>query len=140
MKFDYSKIPLDESSTLFGSFLLRPVIKIEIGFGKEKIPYLGLIDSGADFSIFDAQIGELLGIEVNAGIPVIFSGAEISRGSVAYIHGVDMIIGTKKLKTKVAFSYNISDSGHGLLGQIGFFEHFIVKFYYSKKEVELKAK
>jgi len=140
MKFDYSKIPFDEKSDLFGDFVLRPIIRIEVAFGEEKIPYLALIDSGADFSIFDAHIGELVGIDVKSGIPVVFAGAEKSRGSLAYLHEVDVKVGTEKLETKVAFSYNVADNGHGLLGQRGFFEHFVVKFDYAKKEIELKPK
>ena len=69
-----------------------------------------------------------------------FAGAEQSRGSVAYLHDVDISVGTEKFKMKVAFSYNIADHGYGLLGQKGFFEHFTVKFDYAKKEIELKVK
>ncbi|HLB95960.1 MAG TPA: hypothetical protein VJK26_03605 [Patescibacteria group bacterium] len=48
MKFKYKN---------YGSGFLRPVIPIEIIYKKFPVPYEVLIDSGADFCIFDAQIG-----------------------------------------------------------------------------------
>jgi len=40
--------------------VLKPVIPIEIIYKEKSVPYEVLIDSGADFCIFDAQIGEIL--------------------------------------------------------------------------------
>ena len=30
--------------------------------------------------------------------------------------------------------------GHGIVGQLGFFDHYIVKFDYAKEEIELKKR
>lgn len=58
MKFRYKK---------YGPNILRPVIPIEIIYRNKSVPYEVLIDSGADFCIFDAQIGEILGVPIEEG-------------------------------------------------------------------------
>lgn len=60
MKFKYKK---------YGPGILRPVIPIEILYKSRSVPYEVLVDSGADFCIFDAEIGELVGIDVASGEP-----------------------------------------------------------------------
>jgi len=58
MKFKYKK---------YAPGILRPVIPIEIIYKNRSIPYEVLVDSGADFCIFDAQIGEILEIDITSG-------------------------------------------------------------------------
>jgi len=58
MKFRYKK---------YGPGILRPVIPVEIAHQDRSVPYEVLVDSGADFCIFDSQIGELLGIDITRG-------------------------------------------------------------------------
>lgn len=58
MKFRYKK---------YAPGVLRPVIPIEITFQNRSVPYEVLVDSGADFCIFDAAIGELLDIDIESG-------------------------------------------------------------------------
>ena len=58
MKFRYKK---------YGSGILRPVIPIEIIYKDIAVPYEVLVDSGADYNIFDAQLAEILGIEIHLG-------------------------------------------------------------------------
>jgi len=52
MKFSYVKFPLPQKSDLYGSSILRPVIPIRIGVGKQSLQYEALIDSGADSLIY----------------------------------------------------------------------------------------
>jgi hypothetical protein len=58
MKFKYKK---------YGLGILRPVIPIEIIYKDRAVPYEVLVDSGADFCIFDAEIGEILSIDIISG-------------------------------------------------------------------------
>ena len=67
MKFSYWKFPLPQKSKFFGSSILRPIIPVQISFGGRSLKYDVLIDSGADFCIFDAEIGEYLGIDIRSG-------------------------------------------------------------------------
>ena len=140
MKFKYFKFTLPKKSAFFGSSVLKPVIPVRLGFGASSLQYQALIDSGADFSIFHREFGELLGINIESGIPLDFGGVQKGSSSVAYLHEVTLIIGGWKYKVMAAFSEDISDKSYGILGQKGFFDLFCVKFDYQKEEIELKQK
>lgn len=138
MKFKYSKFILPKKSEFFGSSILKPIISVKIGYGNKNIGYLALIDSGADFCIFDAEIGEYLGIDIKSGLRESFGGIQDRGGAEAFFHEVTLGVGGNDYKTTVGFSYDIAKQGFGVLGQRGFFSNFSVKFDYSKEEVELK--
>ena len=140
MKFSYHKIALPRPSAFFGTSILKPIIPIEILHGSKSIKYAALIDSGADLCIFDAEVADYLGIDVRSGEIEKFKGIQESGQSTAYIHNVKIVIGGYDYYMTVAFSYEIARHGFGILGQKGFFEKFIVKFDYSKQELELKEK
>jgi len=61
MKFPYLKLSLPQRSEFFESTILKPIIPLKISVEGEELRYAALIDSGADFCIFDAEIGEYLG-------------------------------------------------------------------------------
>jgi len=142
MKFPYVKLGLDDRSVVSGKMsVCRPIIPIKISNGLENIQYEALLDSGADTSIFDAEIGEILGLDVRSGGAWKFGGVQkTGRQSIAYAHTVTIIVGGKSYPTRVCFSYDISKSGYGILGQEGFFDLFSIKFDLTKEEVEIKEK
>jgi len=74
MKFPYCKFVLPQYSDFFGSSILRPIVPVGIYVGNNKIRYEALIDSGADFCIFDGEIGEYLGLEIEKGPSLTFGG------------------------------------------------------------------
>jgi hypothetical protein len=43
-------------------------------YGKRKVGYWALIDSGADYSIFHADIGEILELDIRSGKKETFGG------------------------------------------------------------------
>jgi len=140
MKFPYSKFSLPNKTSFFGKHLLKPIIPIGVFYKNKKIRYSALIDSGADFCIFDAEVGEYLGIDVKSGEKITFKGIEGANTVEAFLHEIILDIGGWDYKTTVGFSYHISRSGFGVLGQKGFFDIFIVKFDLLKEEIELKER
>lgn len=138
MKFRYHKFLLRERSEYFGMSVLRPVIPVTVVVGQRKLRYEALIDSGADFCIFDAEVGEYLGLNVRSGIREEFGGIQDFGGAVAYLHPVTLEIGGIAHTTIAGFSYDIAAHGTGLLGQKGFFDLFSVIFNLKKEEIELK--
>jgi len=140
MKFSYIKFPLPQKSDLYGSSILRPVIPIRIGVGKQSLQYEALIDSGADFCVFDAEVGEALGLVIRGGRELQFGGVQGSSKSSAYLHDVVISIGGHDHQTRVAFSSDISKRGYGILGQRGFFDLFVVKFDLLKEQIELNRR
>jgi len=138
MKFRYHKFPLPERSEYFGLSVLRPIIPVTIVAGSRELHYEALIDSGADFCIFDAEIGEYLGLPVRAGFREEFGGIQERGGAEAFLHSVVLHIGGVPYTTTVGFSYDIASHGVGLLGQKGFFDLFIVTFDLEKEEIALQ--
>ncbi|KKT80636.1 MAG: hypothetical protein UW78_C0030G0002 [Candidatus Azambacteria bacterium GW2011_GWA1_44_9] len=130
MKFKYKN---------YGQGFLRPVIPIEIIYQNLSIPCEALVDSGADFCIFDAQIGELLGINITKGERREVWGIT-GVGQSYYVHLVEIKVGGWSYKIKVGFLPEIAKLGYGVLGQRGFFDIFVVKFDLLKEEIELKVR
>lgn len=140
MKFPYLKFSLPKPSPYFGHSILKPVIPIEITVRRQKVRYAALIDSGADFCIFDGEIGEYLGLNVREGPKEVFGGIQERGGAKAFLHEVIINIGGWDHKTIVGFSYDIAKHGFGILGQKGFFDIFTVKFDLQEEKVELKER
>ena len=123
----------------------RPIIPIYVKHGDKAIRYNVLIDSGSDINVFDAEVAEQLGIDVRKGkkgeIHGIGSNGKKTSGIDIWSHEVDLFIpGEGTIKSPVAFAYKISDRGHGLLGQVGFFDSFIVRFDYGEDKISVKLK
>lgn len=140
MKFRYLKFPLAVQSDFFGYSILKPIIPIGLTVGNEPFDYAALIDSGADFCIFDAGIGEALELNVKGGKRISFRGIQEADAAEAFLHEVTVLIGGQEHKVPIGFSYNIAQDGYGILGQKGFFDLFVVKFDLLKEEIELKEK
>lgn len=130
MKFKYKK---------YGPGILRPVIPIEVIYNNITVPYEVLVDSGADMCIFDAQIAEILEIDLKRGKEHKVSGITGQEESY-YIHPVTITVGGIMYDIEAGFLPNIADLGYGVVGQKGFFDLFIVKFDLIKEEIELKQR
>jgi len=140
MKFPYFKLPLSQRSDFFGTSILKPIIPIEIVVGQSSVRYAALIDSGADFCIFDGEIGETIGLDVRAGLRTLFGGIQSAGSAEAFLHQVTLRVGGWTYSMVAGFSYDIAKHGYGILGQKGFFDIFVVKFDLVKEEVELKER
>lgn len=138
MKFHYKKFIL-EKPTRLGRVLLRPILPVQIERNGKKIGYEALVDSGADFCIFHAVIGEIIGIDIKEGITWEFGGITGGK-SIAYFHKIKISVGGWPHEITAGFSYDLPPSGFGVLGQIGFFDKFIIKFDFQKEIFELKPK
>lgn len=101
--------------------------------------YKVLIDSGADFCIFDAQIGEILGINIRSGQKQEVWGITGVSESY-YVQPATIKVGGWFFKIKAGFLPGIAKLGYGIVGQKGFFDLFIVRFDLLKEEVELKQR
>ncbi len=130
MKFFYKR---------YAPELIRPVIPVEIKANSRSIRYEALIDSGADLCIFDAQIAQILGINIRQGKRQLVGGITGTERSF-FVHPVHISIGGWDYGIEVGFMPDLPPFGYGVLGQKGFFEHFLVKFDYSKTEIEVKPK
>lgn len=114
----------------------RPIILIIIKSGDYFILYHGLIDSGADYCIFSLEIAKELGLKFSKKDKTNFIGA--GEEEIEGFWGeIDIKINQNTYTTRVIFA-RISDFGHGILGQSGFFDHFDVKLSYFKQTIEIE--
>lgn len=115
----------------------RPIIPIELTTGGELIPCDALIDSGADVSIFPADLGEVLGIDVRSGERGFSGGMSDIDSSEMFLHRITLKIGNFYCPTIVGFSYASTRRNYGILGQKGFFDLFVVRFDLANEAIEL---
>lgn len=113
----------------------RPIISIILKHKNKFIFYDGLIDSGADHCIFNIELAQTLGIKLSKS-KVSFKG--VGKGNVRGFWGeIEIRILGVSYKTRAIFA-EISDFGHGILGQKGFFDHFDVRLTYQKQMIEIE--
>ena len=140
LKYSYQKFPSNPNEAFPDHRKAqRPVIPIVVKFSGKQIDYLALIDSGADFCIFHAEIGEFLGIDIKSGKKLEFFGVTGDKKA-AYFHDVTISVGGHDKKCYCGFSYDFGTDRipYGILGQRGFFDMFQVMMDYNKNRIELK--
>lgn len=114
----------------------RPIIPILLKSKNTFIFDRALVDSGADNCIFSIDIANLLGIKLSQKDMVPFSG--ISQGKVVgYWSELTIRVGKVAYATPVIFA-EISNFGHGIQGQRGFFDHFDVRLSYQRQVIEIE--
>ncbi len=138
MKFSYRELEVISSpASPKRRTVFRPIIPIFLVSSPRIVGYEALIDSGADYNVFDAGVASILGIPLTKGNKrqIIGLGGQKVKG---YEHAVTLKVGPHKYKTKVLFSKEIPPNSFGVLGTVGFFDHFSVLLSYKRKIIEVK--
>ena len=104
--------------------------------------FQSIVDSGADFCVFPAKFGELIGIDVKEGLEIPTFG--IGGKEILYFHTIKIGVVIKeqiwKFECDAGFSFKMNPKGVGLLGRKGFFDLFQeVAFNQDKKMLKLKG-
>ncbi|MBU4299369.1 hypothetical protein KJ636_04965 [Patescibacteria group bacterium] len=125
MRFPYLKQPNFLNPQKL--WISRPIIPIRISYKNNFLNISALIDSGADFCLFHSEIGRKLGFEIEKGKPLKFFGIEGSSIN-AYLHSVEIqIIGVER-SVIIPVAFTESFGVVAILGQVGFFDNFRIKF------------
>ena len=128
MKYQYKPFPLshiDQVTRL--PYAWRPALRVLIwNNGKRSAPLESIVDTGADHCVFDAEIADGLGISVGEGEEVAFSGIARGAETSGYLHRVTITVAAQTYQAPIVFAYGLSSTG--ILGQVGFFDHFIATF------------
>lgn len=109
-----------------------PVVEITLSGSQNEITLKALVDSGASFSVFRAEIAHDLGINIEKGKPVYLTG--IGGRILGYLHTLRVRVGGKRFRLKVIFSREFTVSLN-ILGRDNFFLPFFVTFAERKKKV-----
>ena len=132
MKFNYKR---------YGPGVLRPVIEIKTKVNSNSLKYHVLVDSGADISLFHAEVAEYLGIDLKKCKKGVVTGVG-GKSSEYFLHKVSVEVGGWEYDMDIGFLPTIGGrfAPYGIVGQKGFFENFIIKFDLQKEEIELKQR
>ncbi|MBI4153590.1 hypothetical protein HY503_01150 [Candidatus Woesebacteria bacterium] len=134
-KFDFLKIGPHK----------RPLINIQIAYQGKSINNLALIDSGADFNVFDIEIGKVLGIDLSGSKEVKFTGVGNRRFELIGKMAIVTLMVFKKgdshsFDAPVIFTDQLPGNGTALLGETGFFDQFEeITFYYKRGKIILET-
>lgn len=99
MKFPYRKYTFQKISELLGQHISRPVIEINLVHEGQSVPCDAIVDSGADVSIFPADIGEQLGIDVCSGERGFSGGMSGTDLNETFLHRTTLKIGNFYYRT-----------------------------------------
>ena len=102
-----------------------PIIPITLIKENIEIDTDGLVDSGANISVFREEIAECLEIIIEDGEEILLQG--LGGRIVGYIHELRVRIDDEKFPCKVVFSKELT-VGLNILGREGFFEYFQITF------------
>ena len=104
----------------------RPIVDVELFGPKGSIPTIALLDSGADFSLFNIEYAKAIGIDIAKCETDRTVGVE---GGTKEIYMTKLEIQVKDLnKVKIPIGFIDSRSVTGLIGQTGFFDLNKIKF------------
>lgn len=112
-----------------------PIIPFLVKADKEFVPVNALVDSGATISLFNADVGRALKLDIEKGEKFYPTG--ISGKILTYLHEVIIKIGDFEIKTKVAFTDELAVKIN-LLGREDIFESFSVLFNDKLKKIVLE--
>jgi hypothetical protein len=122
------KLPYRKYPNQYGGFVYSANVPVNIALPQKNAPRSkrieAIIDSGATFCQFHADLGQAIGIEIEKGD--VMESMGIAGPSQMYMHDITLYIPGGPVKIKAGFSRILPTAG--LLGMNGFFEHFIVKF------------
>lgn len=133
MRFLYTKIPSYDSRE---SRVSRPIVPIVLYGPLGSFAVDALLDSGADRSLFHADIARAIGFDLARAPTELYAGIEGTRLE-AYIQPVRLeIIGIKKV-VRITAGFIDSPGVSAILGEDGFFDAYHISFRKSHNEFEI---
>ena len=91
-----------------------------------------IVDSGSPWCLFHAQIGESIGVKVDAGQKGGLGGVLAGASSDVYFHRIKLLFMGNMVTTTVGFSHELSVAA--ILGRQGFFDNCTLTFDPSQSE------
>lgn len=122
----------------YGQTIPRALIEVALQNADKRIePFYALIDSGSDYCLFPADFAPLLGLNliVMPGV----TGYGLGDDSDMRFAPLELEIGgLGKWEVYAAFSTLWNGRGMGLIGHLGFFDRFRVRFDWRRKVFDVE--
>ena len=115
-----------------------PIVSIWLKGSEEWVEFKAFVDSGAGYSIFKAEMAEILGLQLEDGKE---SYVTVGDGSLikVYLRDVRVRIADKEFEAAVGFSRHLG-IGFNVIGRLDIFERFTICFDESEKMIEFFPK
>lgn len=134
MIFQYTRY-----KTFDGHLESLPLLSVELKHKGQSQKVWALVDSGADISLFNAEIAALLGITPDTGHPDMLGGIAGDDIKI-WLHPVELtVVGFPSIAINVAFTDTLTPDVM-ILGQKGFFDNFQIRFQRYKDQFEIYPK
>jgi len=111
-----------------------PVVDLTFVTSRTSLTVKALVDSGASFSVFRAELLECMGIALSNGQRLFLEG--IGGRILGYLHRLPVQVGTVRFLLAVVFSEELTVS-FNLLGRANFFQQFLITFDERRRLVRL---
>jgi hypothetical protein len=98
---------------------LRPYLAVQIQAGALHVDTMGIVDSGADLTLFNEQLLEPLGLDKSQAVRIVEVGAA-GRGELAFCFDVILRIKGGSFSDQIGFT-PAADPAYGWLGRPGLF-------------------
>lgn len=126
MRIAYKPFPFHNTGLQRYGTIWRPVVTLNIIYNHAASKRLeAVIDTGCDCCLFEAHLGEAIGVKIKSGVEGPLRGVLYGPVAKVYYHDVKLLIGNELVAIKAGFSQEITQN---LLGQIGFLDNFVVTF------------
>ncbi len=124
MKYRYTSFfPPDRTL----KFIKKSIVSIEVFGPKDSKNFDALVDSGADCSLFNIQVAEVLGIDLSNARPARFTG--ISGQIDGYrLEKIKIKVDGLNKSVEIPVCFIKSPTVSLLLGQEGFFDQYRIRF------------
>ena len=126
MRINYKSFPFRNRGVPEQTRIWRPILPVQLIYNHATSKrFEAVVDTGTDYCLFHAAIGASIGVKIHSGPEGDLGGIVPGARSKVYFHNVKLVIGADIVEVKAGFSWDITDN---LLGQIGFFDNFVVTF------------
>ena len=112
-----------------------PVVDVTFVGRSQPLTIKALVDSGASFSVFRADILDYLGLSLERGARLYLEG--IGGRILGYVHRLPVRVGERAFVMAVVFSRELAVS-FNLLGRDNFFRQFLITFDERGRRVRLR--
>jgi len=129
LKYPYKAFPIATPNPAFPKYNVawRPALNVSIFYKRTRTtPIQCILDTGSTYCLFRADVGEAVGIDVRAGKKYDLGGISQQMKVTFYFHAIKLYVAACYIEIMAGFSYELPMAG--LLGHLGFFDHFIVTF------------
>lgn len=124
--------------TTGSSKLPRPFIPLTLRYGNRSVKTKALVDSGADFCMFNGDLLEILAPDLDLDTLEKVSLGGVGGTATGYVTHIEIGVNDTFFSVPAVFSFEFSpDEFGGLAGQVGFFDTFKIQFDRANREVNL---